>query len=84
MSVVHADGYGDDLFTEPDGDPETLANLGPLAPMAGVWEGVKEDPTGKQIALAEGKPLVFAGGTKGIKLGAGLMPHIVEVGEGSG
>jgi 2-oxoglutarate ferredoxin oxidoreductase subunit beta len=38
----------------------------------GVWEGVKEDPAGKQIALVEGKPLVFAGGTKGIKLGEGL------------
>jgi 2-oxoglutarate ferredoxin oxidoreductase subunit beta len=45
----------------------------------GVWEGVKDDPAGKQIALVEGKPLVFAGGTKGIKLGAGLVPEIVDV-----
>ena len=30
----------DDIFTEPeDVDPETLANLGPLARLAGVWEG---------------------------------------------
>ncbi len=30
----------DDIFTEPDDvDPETLANLGPLARLAGVWEG---------------------------------------------
>ncbi|MGD0882374.1 MAG: heme-binding beta-barrel domain-containing protein [Acidimicrobiales bacterium] len=29
-----------DIFTEPDGDPDTLANLGPLGPMAGIWEGV--------------------------------------------
>jgi len=50
----------------------------------GVWEGVKGDPAGKQLLLAEGKPLVFAGGTKGIKLGAGLVPEIVEVGEGEG
>jgi hypothetical protein len=35
--------YGDDIFTEPDGDPDTLANLGPLAPLAGVWEGTKGD-----------------------------------------
>jgi len=29
-----------DIFTEPDDvDPETLANLGPLARLAGVWEG---------------------------------------------
>ena len=31
--------YGDDIYTEPIGDPDTLANLGPLGPMAGVWEG---------------------------------------------
>lgn len=30
----------DDIFTEPeDVDPETLANLGPLARLAGTWEG---------------------------------------------
>jgi 2-oxoglutarate/2-oxoacid ferredoxin oxidoreductase subunit beta len=45
----------------------------------GVWEGVKDDPANKQIMLAEGKPLLFAGGTKGIKLGAGMAPEIVDV-----
>jgi 2-oxoglutarate ferredoxin oxidoreductase subunit beta len=50
----------------------------------GVWEGVKDDPAGKQIALVEGKPLLFAGGTKGIKLGAGMVPQIVDVGDGPG
>ena len=30
--------YGPDIYTEPDGDPDTLANLGPLAPLAGIWE----------------------------------------------
>jgi 2-oxoglutarate ferredoxin oxidoreductase subunit beta len=50
----------------------------------GVWDPVKGDPAGKQIVLAEGKPLLFAGGTKGIKLGAGLVPEIVDVGEGEG
>jgi 2-oxoglutarate ferredoxin oxidoreductase subunit beta len=44
----------------------------------GVWEGVKDDPAGKQIVLAEGKPLVFANGTKGIKLGAGMVPEICD------
>lgn len=40
MEGVHAvDPYGTDLFTEPEGDPDTLANLGPLRPMAGIWEG---------------------------------------------
>ena len=29
-----------DIYTEnPDVDPDTLKNLGPLAPLAGVWEG---------------------------------------------
>jgi hypothetical protein len=40
---------GDDIFTEPDADPDGLANLGPLRPMAGTWEsaqGVDEHPTG--------------------------------------
>ena len=33
-----------DLYTEPDPiDPDTLANLGPLAPLAGSWEGRGED-----------------------------------------
>jgi hypothetical protein len=27
-----------DIYTEPAGDPDTLANLGPLRPMAGVWQ----------------------------------------------
>jgi 2-oxoglutarate ferredoxin oxidoreductase subunit beta len=44
----------------------------------GVWEGVKDDPANKQIVLAEGKPLVFANGTKGIKLGAGMVPEICD------
>jgi len=31
---------GRDIFTEPDGfDIDTLRNLGPLAPLAGTWEG---------------------------------------------
>jgi hypothetical protein len=33
--------YGPDIYTEPAGDPDTLANLGPLGPMAGIWEGTK-------------------------------------------
>jgi hypothetical protein len=37
MSDVHAD-----IFTEPEKvDPDTLANLGPLRPLAGLWEGAK-------------------------------------------
>lgn len=34
--------YGDDIFLEPDPiDPDTLANLGPLGPLAGIWESAK-------------------------------------------
>jgi hypothetical protein len=29
----------DDIYTEPDSDPDTLVQLGPLRPMAGVWTG---------------------------------------------
>jgi hypothetical protein len=39
MSVTAVDPYGADIYTEPDGDPDTLSNLGPLSPMAGIWEG---------------------------------------------
>jgi hypothetical protein len=31
--------YGDDVYTEPEGDPDTLASLGPLTAMSGVFEG---------------------------------------------
>jgi hypothetical protein len=34
--------FSDDVFTEPSSvDPDTLANLGPLRRLAGVWEGRK-------------------------------------------
>ncbi len=39
MTALEPDPYGTDIYTEPDGDPDTLANLGPLTPMAGTWEG---------------------------------------------
>ena len=31
------DKYPEDIYTEPEPDPDTLANLGPLAGMAGTW-----------------------------------------------
>lgn len=49
----------------------------------GVWETVKDDPANHQILLTEGKPLVFANGTKGIRLGAGMDPEIVDVIDGN-
>jgi hypothetical protein len=39
MSVTGTEPYGSDIYTEPDGEPDTLANLGPLRPLAGIWQG---------------------------------------------
>lgn len=39
MSVAAPDAYGSDIYTEAEGDSDTLAELGPLRPMAGRWEG---------------------------------------------
>ncbi|WP_082053971.1 FABP family protein [Methyloterricola oryzae] len=37
-----SDKLMDDIYTEPaDVDPDTLRNLGPLTPLAGVWEGLR-------------------------------------------
>jgi hypothetical protein len=34
--------FPDDIFTEPENvDPDTLANLGPLRALAGIWEGAR-------------------------------------------
>jgi hypothetical protein len=33
--------FPDDIFTEPEADADTLANLGPLRRLAGTWEGVR-------------------------------------------
>ncbi len=39
MSWTGVEPYGRDIYTEPDGDPDTLSNLGPLGPLAGTWKG---------------------------------------------
>ena len=37
-----SDEFPTDIYTEPQGvDVNTLANLGPLRAMAGVWEGAR-------------------------------------------
>jgi hypothetical protein len=50
MSVQSAfHDYGSDIYTEADGSDDTLANLGPLRPMAGIWtsaEGTDVHPVG--------------------------------------
>src|SRR5256714_15690841 len=41
--------YGSDIYTEADGSDDTLANLGPLRPLAGIWtsaDGTDVHPVG--------------------------------------
>jgi hypothetical protein len=35
------ENFSKDIYTEPEPDVDTLANLGPLAPMAGIWTGAQ-------------------------------------------
>jgi 2-oxoglutarate ferredoxin oxidoreductase subunit beta len=50
----------------------------------GVWDKVKDNPADQQIVLKDGKPLLFAKDTKGIRITKDLRPEIVDVGEGEG
>jgi 2-oxoglutarate ferredoxin oxidoreductase subunit beta len=51
----------------------------------GIWEAIKDDPINRQLKLEHGKPLRFGpGGSRGVRLGAGLTPEVVEVGDGPG
>jgi 2-oxoglutarate ferredoxin oxidoreductase subunit beta len=47
----------------------------------GIWDQVKDEPAQHQLVLAHGKPLTYAGGTMGVRLGAGLVPELVKVGD---
>ncbi len=51
-----------------------------------VWDDVTNRKTAStnQLRVEEGKPLLFADGTKGIRLRKDLTPEIVDVGEGEG
>jgi hypothetical protein len=82
--------YGDDIYTEPQASVDTLANLGPLRPMAGIWEGrdgVDEHPvlTGTEqntfVERYELQPIDPQ--TNGPQLFYGLRyhTHIVKPGE---
>jgi hypothetical protein len=78
-----------DIFTEPQSDPDTLGNLGPLSALAGTWEGRGTDlhPVleGKQgdvfIERIEFQPIDPQ--TNGPQLFYGLRyhTHIVKPGE---
>lgn len=71
-----------DIWTEPDGDPDTLGNLGPLRALAGVWEsaaGADVHPveTGDErdrfVERYEAQPIDFQ--TNGTQLLYGLRYH---------
>jgi hypothetical protein len=79
-----------DIFTEPEVDPDTLANLGPLSGMAGIWEGrkgsddhpvVEGTETNEYLERYELQPI--DGQTNGPQLFYGLRyhVHIVKPGE---
>jgi hypothetical protein len=79
-----------DIFTEPDVDPDTLANLGPLRVMAGVWtseSGSDTHPVAEgsaQSTYSEHYDLQpIDGQTNGPQLFYGLRyhTHILEVGK---
>ena len=79
-----------DIFSEPDGDPDTLANLGPLRAMAGIFEGNRGDDVHPVAEGAERKVFVeryelqpIDRQTNGPQLFYGLRyhTHIVKPGE---
>jgi hypothetical protein len=90
MSFTAVEPYGDDIYTEPEGDPDTLSNLGPLAGMAGVWTGrrgadVHPDVDGSQadsyVERYDAQPIDRQ--TNGPQLFYGLRyhTHVVKPGE---
>ncbi len=90
MSWTGVEPYGDDLYTEPDGDPDTLANLGPLTAIAGIWEGAAGDDAHPELGGTERNTFVehyelqpIDRQTNGPQLFYGLRyhTHIVKPGE---
>ena len=82
--------FPEDIFTEPQPDPETLPNLGPLRPMAGSWSGAKGsdshpvvDGTGGDAYVEHYVLEVIDAQTNGPQLFYGLRyhTHITKPGE---
>ena len=82
--------YPKDIYTEPEPDVHTLANLGPLAPMAGIWTSAKGHDVNPKPAGPELQPFIERASlqpidaqTNGPQLFYGLRyhTHIVKPGE---
>uniref|UniRef100_UPI00260CBE8B heme-binding beta-barrel domain-containing protein n=1 Tax=uncultured Cardiobacterium sp. TaxID=417619 RepID=UPI00260CBE8B len=50
--------YPTDIYTEAAVDPDTLAHLGPLARMAGIWRGEKDMDTNPKADGAHHDPYI--------------------------
>jgi hypothetical protein len=79
-----------DIYTEPEPDADTLANLGPLTKMAGIWTGTQGLDVNPKAAGPERQPFVerielqpIDAQTNGPQLFYGLRYHtrIVKPGE---
>jgi hypothetical protein len=79
-----------DIFTEPEVDPDTLANLGPLTPLAGIWADVRGEDVHPVVTGEEKQTYVeryelqpIDGQTNGPQLLYGLRyhTHITKPGE---
>ena len=93
MTFAGIEPYGTDLYTEPVGDSDTLANLGPLTPLAGVWEGTagadqhpadpREDGIERDVFVERHELQPIDPQTNGPQLLYGLRyhTHIVKPGE---
>jgi hypothetical protein len=82
--------YPTDIFTEPEPDPDTLANLGPLRALAGLWtstHGIDTHPVeggaGKDAYVEHYELQPIDAQTNGPQLFYGLRyhTHIVKPGE---
>ncbi len=85
---VDAKGLGAVLKRAQEHDGTSLIEVMQNCPIFNdnVWDKVtdRKTATDHQLVLEDGQPLLFAGGAKGIRMGANLAPEVVEVGEGDG
>jgi hypothetical protein len=77
------DAFPEDIFGEPEVDPDTLANLGPLRRLAGEWQGPKGVDVNPKADGPEQRQFIehmlfepIDGQTNGPQLFYGLRYHI--------